>query len=149
MNLHFRLMLISLFLFSLPISSYARSSVAGWDFDIVRVSSSRTIVHAEVCSRSQHGLNGPVMIICNVRGKDFVNERVHFNSGNCKTATFSIPPGSLFPEHETAGEIAGSRPPGRFRHENAQVCAKGGGLAGIGYGWWQFDYWSGTLDFKY
>jgi hypothetical protein len=136
-----------LFLLILPGSSYARSPVAGWDFEIKQVSSKGTNVYVEVCSHSSHGLNGPVMIICNVAGRDFVKQSIHFNSGDCRTVMFDIPTGLVFPEWETAKKIAGSKPPGYGRRQNIAVSVKGGGLFGIGYGLWQFDYWSGQLDF--
>lgn len=125
---------------------YAKSPVAGWNFDITKVYAQGAHVFVEVCSRSNHGLNGPVMVICNVDGHDFTLNQVHFNSGDCHTVQFRIPNGLISPEWDAARKIAGSRPPQYPHRKNVAVSVKGGGLFGIGYGLWQFDYWSGHLE---
>ena len=138
-----------LFLLVIPVYSYAGNAIAGWNFDITGVSAEGTAVDVAVCSHSNQGLNGPVMVICNVKGRDFKKDKVHLNSGECRTIRFDIPSESLFPTYEAARKIAGSKPPAGFHSENVNVSIKGGGIGGVGYGLWQFDYWSGKLQFQY
>lgn len=104
--------------------SYAGNPTGGRDFDIVNVSAEGAAVSVEICSRSQKGLDGPVLILCKTGIRETFKKRVYFNSGDCKTVHFILP--KALPNKITVSVHAEDE--GKF-----------------GSGWWQFDSWEGAL----
>lgn len=144
---------IVLILFGLSVSVHAGNPTFGWDFDILKISSKGMSVKVQIRSRSNSGLDGPIMVICHVGGRDFIKQKVNFLSGETKTVEFEIPYKVLFPhpiinEYRAAKAITGRKPPApESTRKQVLVSVKGGGISGIGYGLWPFDQKKQKLTF--
>lgn len=116
--------IVCLCLTAISSPSYGANPTGGRDFDILAVSAEGAVVSVEICSRSQKGLAGPVLVLCKTGIRRTLKKRVHFNSGECKTVYFNVP--KTLPNKITVSVHA--EDVGKF-----------------GSGWWQFDSWEGEL----
>lgn len=120
----FVLFIFWLWLTAIPATSSATNPTGGWDFDIVDVSAEGAVVSVEICSRSQKGLDGPVMILCKTGMRETLKKSVYFNSGDCKTVHFNMP---------------------KTLPKKIIVSLHAEDVGKFGTGWWQFDSWQGAL----
>ncbi len=123
----FVLLIVWLWLTAIPAISSAANPTEGRDFDIIDVWAEGVVVSVEICSRSQKGLDGPVLILCKTGLRETLKKSVYFNRGDCKTVRFSMP--KTLPKKITVS-----------------VHAEDVGKFGVG--WWQFDSWEGALKSK-
>lgn len=120
----FVVLIVLLWLAANTNQSFGANPTGGRDFDIVNVSAKEGHVSVEICSRSQRGLDGPLLILCKTGKRETLKKRVHFNSGECKTVHFSLP---------------------KTQPNKIIVSIHAEDVGKFGSGWWQFDSWEGAV----
>ena len=119
-HLSLKILLFSVSLLAVTTLLYADNPTQGWDFDILDVSVKGSVVKVDVCSRSQPGLDGFVMVICRLADRGFVREKVFLRSGEWRSVYLSLPQAST---------------------KGMRVSVNSEDIGAFGHGWWQFDDW--------